>query len=124
MATTLGPSSGVAPPPGQPPDHSKSARQELARREDPTARIVRVVLLLVAVLVLVRGWMVTEIEKLIIRKRDSGADEFAVCQQVIGGLTSFECAVNKEQLLAHTRGSRFNSAWLREQRQQPEQQQL
>ena len=62
MATTLGPPSGVAPPPGQPPDRSKSARAELARREDPTARIVRVVLLLVALLVLVRGWMVTEID--------------------------------------------------------------
>jgi phosphonate transport system permease protein len=62
MATTLGPPSGVAPPPCHPPDHARSARQELARRENPKARLVRAVILLVAVLVLVRGWMVTEID--------------------------------------------------------------
>src|SRR5437764_15412750 len=61
MATTLGPPSGTAPAPGLPPSE-RSARQELAKRENAAARVVRLLILLVAVLVLVRGWMVTEID--------------------------------------------------------------
>src|ERR1700720_2268783 len=63
MATTVGP-----PPPTTPPtdpksyDGLRSARAALKRPESARARIIRLVVLLVAVLVLVRGWMVTEID--------------------------------------------------------------
>src|SRR5205807_3802744 len=59
MATTL----GQAPPSGPPrTELGGSARAALARRENTRTRILRVVVLLVAVAVLVRGWMVTEID--------------------------------------------------------------
>src|ERR687885_1674441 len=63
MATTVGtprdtPSGNLPPmPPG-----TRSARAELARREDPRKRLLRLVLLLLALLVLVRGWIVTDID--------------------------------------------------------------
>lgn len=59
MATTLGQA-----PPSRPPrtELAGSARAALARREHPRTRILRLVVLLVAVAVLVRGWMVTEID--------------------------------------------------------------
>ena len=63
MATTIGTPrdtpSGNLPPirPG-----ARSARAELARREDPRKRLLRLLLVLVALLVLVRGWMVTDID--------------------------------------------------------------
>src|SRR5207302_2020141 len=56
MATTL------APPSAPPPEVIRSARAELARRESPRRRIIRLVLLLISIAVLVRGWMVTEID--------------------------------------------------------------
>jgi phosphonate transport system permease protein len=63
MATTLSQPS-TAPPPQEPPvpDDLTSARAELARRDSPLRRIVRLVLVIVALVVLVRGWMVTEID--------------------------------------------------------------
>jgi phosphonate transport system permease protein len=63
MATTIG-----TPTPATPPsapaafDVHRSARAELARRENPRMRILRLVVLVVSILVLVRGWMVTEID--------------------------------------------------------------
>ena len=63
MATTLGTPTPATPPTGSGAvDTQQSARAALARREDPRARILRLALLLVAILVLVRGWMVTEID--------------------------------------------------------------
>src|SRR5215210_2170813 len=63
MATTVGTprdaSSGKLPP--MPPG-TRSARAELARREHPRKRLLRLALLLVVLLVLVRGWMVTDID--------------------------------------------------------------
>src|SRR5438105_8728571 len=56
MATTL------APPSAPPPEVVRSARAELARRESPRRRIIRLVILLISIVVLVRGWMVTEID--------------------------------------------------------------
>src|SRR5438094_6333173 len=63
MATTIGQPT-PAPPPSPPAafDVQRSARAELARRENPRTRILRLVILLVSILVLVRGWMVTEID--------------------------------------------------------------
>jgi phosphonate transport system permease protein len=63
MATTIG-----TPTPTTPPtdprayDGLRSARAELARRENPRTRILRLVILVVSILVLVRGWVVTEID--------------------------------------------------------------
>jgi phosphonate transport system permease protein len=63
MATTLGSprdtSSGKLPP--MPPG-TRSARAELARREDPRKRLLRLLVLLLTLLVLVRGWIVTDID--------------------------------------------------------------
>ena len=58
MATTLG------QPPTAPPGAEvvRSARAELARREDPRRRILRLVILIVAAAVLVKGWLVTDID--------------------------------------------------------------
>src|SRR5947208_9423250 len=63
MATTIGQPT-PAPPPSPPAafDVQRSARAELARRENPRTRILRLVILVVSLLVLVRGWMVTEID--------------------------------------------------------------
>jgi phosphonate transport system permease protein len=64
MATTVGPSTGT-PPPGPsdlPPPDIRSARAALKRHENPRARIVRLVILGIAVVVLVQGWLVTEID--------------------------------------------------------------
>src|SRR5438094_304154 len=63
MATTIGQPT-PAPPPSPPAafDVRRSARAEMARRENPRTRILRLVILLVSILVLVRGWMVTEID--------------------------------------------------------------
>lgn len=63
MATTLGQPSSPAPP-GQPPgaDAVRSARAALARREDPRSRIMRLVILVIAAAVLVKGWLVTDID--------------------------------------------------------------
>jgi phosphonate transport system permease protein len=59
MATTL----GQAPPSGPPrTEIIGSARAALARRENLRTRILRLVVLLIALAVLVRGWMVTEID--------------------------------------------------------------
>src|SRR5918911_4181023 len=64
MATTLGQPSSPAPPPAGPssPQVVRSARAALARREDPRKRLVRLVILLVAAAVLVKGWLVTDID--------------------------------------------------------------
>jgi phosphonate transport system permease protein len=63
MATTVRQPS-TAPPPSTPPsaDLVRSARAELARRDDPRTRILRLVILLVAAAVLVKGWLVTDID--------------------------------------------------------------
>ncbi len=62
MATTLGQPSRAAPPqPPVAPGALGSARAALAARESPRRRIVRLLLLLSAVAVLVKGWMVTDI---------------------------------------------------------------
>jgi phosphonate transport system permease protein len=58
MATLLGPSS--APPTG--PDLKGSARSALAFRESPVRRVIRVVVLVIALGVLVAGWRVTDID--------------------------------------------------------------
>src|SRR5437762_8101264 len=62
MATTIGQPSSPAPPRPPAPESTISARAALARRESPRRRIVRLVILLVSVVVLVRAWMVTEID--------------------------------------------------------------
>ena len=63
MATTLGQPSIPAPPAGpSSPEVVGSARAALARREDPRKRLVRLVILLVAAAVLVKGWLVTDID--------------------------------------------------------------
>src|SRR6266571_1598328 len=65
MATTIGtPAPGPAPPPTSPGSYDglRSARAALTRPESTRARIIRLVVLLIAVVVLVRGWMVTEID--------------------------------------------------------------
>src|SRR5205085_8903481 len=65
MATTIGtPTPGPAPPPTSPGSYDglRSARAALTRPESARARILRLVVLLIAVVVLVRGWMVTEID--------------------------------------------------------------
>jgi phosphonate ABC transporter permease subunit PhnE len=63
MATTIG-TPAPAPPPTSPGsyDHLRSARAALTRPESPRTRVIRLALLAVAVVVLVRGWMVTEID--------------------------------------------------------------
>jgi phosphonate transport system permease protein len=63
VATVVGPPS--SPPSGEPPrtpDSSGSARATLAARESPRRRIVRLLILLIAMGVLVKGWMVTDID--------------------------------------------------------------
>ena len=63
MATTLGQPSTPAPSAGpSSPEVVRSARTALARREDPRKRLVRLVILLVAAAVLVKGWLVTDID--------------------------------------------------------------
>src|ERR671926_325535 len=62
MATTLGQPSSAPPSGPLGGEVAASARAALARREDPRARIARLVLLLVAAAVLVKGWMVTDID--------------------------------------------------------------
>jgi phosphonate transport system permease protein len=63
MATTIGQPTPATPPSGPASfDVQRTARAELSRREDPKTRVLRVVILLVSVLVLVRGWMVTDID--------------------------------------------------------------
>ena len=66
MATTIGPPADAeTPPPSTSPgsyDGLRSARAALRRHESPRARLVRLLVLLIAVLVLVRGWMVTDID--------------------------------------------------------------
>jgi phosphonate transport system permease protein len=63
MATTIGTPTPATPPSGTGAfDVHRSARAELARRENPRVRILRLVILVVSILVLVRGWMVTEID--------------------------------------------------------------
>src|SRR5918911_124113 len=64
MATTLGQPSSPAPPPAGPssPQVVRSARAALARRESPRRRLVRLLVLLLGLAVLVKGWMVTEID--------------------------------------------------------------
>src|SRR5205807_9356581 len=59
MATTL----GQAPPSGPPrTELGGSARAALARRENTRTRILRLVILLAAAAVLVKGWLVTDID--------------------------------------------------------------
>src|SRR5712691_2048970 len=65
MATTIGPPAPApAPPPTSPGSYDglRSARAALTRPESTRARIIRLVVLLIGVMVLVRGWMVTEID--------------------------------------------------------------
>jgi phosphonate transport system permease protein len=63
VATTLGQPSTAAPPPGSASaDVIRSARAELARREDPRRRLLRLVMLVIAAAVLVKGWLVTDID--------------------------------------------------------------
>lgn len=66
MATTVGPPAGAGtPPPSHAPapyDSLASARATLSRHESPRTRIVRLSVILLAILVLVRGWMVTGID--------------------------------------------------------------
>src|ERR1041385_5030658 len=61
MATVVGPPKS---PPGEPPRpaDSQSARAALARRESPARRLARLLILAVAIGVLVKGWMVTDID--------------------------------------------------------------
>lgn len=63
MATTIG-TPTPAPPPTSPGSYDKlrSARAALSRPESARARLIRLVVLAAAVVVLVRGWMVTEID--------------------------------------------------------------
>src|SRR5579872_3607576 len=63
MATTVQDSSS-APPGKSPvgPEIARSARAELARRESPTRRIVRLLILLIGIAVLAKGWAVTDID--------------------------------------------------------------
>jgi phosphonate transport system permease protein len=63
MATTIGTPAPATPPTGPASyDSLRSARAALRRPESPRARIVRLVVLVAAAVVLVRGWMVTEID--------------------------------------------------------------
>ncbi|HEV7664682.1 MAG TPA: phosphonate ABC transporter, permease protein PhnE [Chloroflexota bacterium] len=70
MATTLGPTGAPPPPPLTPKtstepssyDHLRSARLELARHESPRRRALRLGLVLIALAVLVKGWLVTDID--------------------------------------------------------------
>src|SRR5438067_1217480 len=67
MATTVPPPAGAgapSPPSTPSPSHDslRSAREALRRPESARTRVVRLVVLLLAVVVLVRGWMVTEID--------------------------------------------------------------
>ncbi len=66
MATTVDPPAGAGiPPPSNAPaayDGLRSARAALSRPESPRARLLRLFVLLIAIVVLVRGWMVTEID--------------------------------------------------------------
>ena len=62
MATTLGKPSTTAPAPPRTPDVGPSARAALARRESPGRRVVRLIILLLAIAVLAKGWLVTEID--------------------------------------------------------------
>src|SRR5437660_417586 len=65
MATTIGPPTPAPVPPPTSPgsyDGLRSARAALSRPESTRARIIRLVVLLIAAVVLVRGWMVTEID--------------------------------------------------------------
>jgi phosphonate transport system permease protein len=64
MATTLGPTGAAPPPDTSPPsyDRLRSARAALARQESPRRRLIRLVILLLAVLVFVKGWIVTDID--------------------------------------------------------------
>src|SRR5690348_3155819 len=61
MATVVG---APKPPPGEAPRaaDSQSARAALALRESPGRRLVRLLVLALAVAVLVKGWMVTDID--------------------------------------------------------------
>ncbi|HLZ25927.1 MAG TPA: phosphonate ABC transporter, permease protein PhnE [Chloroflexota bacterium] len=64
MSATLGPpNASVTPPaPDSNQDVAASARTLLRRREDPRKRLLRAALLVLGVLILVRGWMVTDID--------------------------------------------------------------
>ncbi|MBV8717790.1 MAG: phosphonate ABC transporter, permease protein PhnE [Chloroflexi bacterium] len=63
MATVVGqPSSEPSGGPPRAPDSSGSARAALAARESPRRRLVRLLILLIAIGVLVKGWMVTDID--------------------------------------------------------------
>ena len=63
MATTIGTPTPATPPTGPASyDGLRSARAALRRSESSRARIIRLLVLLIAVVVLVRGWMVTEID--------------------------------------------------------------
>src|SRR5438105_5352515 len=74
MATTLGQSSRAAPPqPPVAPDALGSARAALAVRQSLRRRIVRLLLLLVALAVLVKGWMVTDINLGMLTKAPNAA---------------------------------------------------
>jgi len=58
MATSLGTPTTATPA----LENVRSARAALARREDPRTRVIRLLILLVSAIVLVRGWVVTEID--------------------------------------------------------------
>ena len=65
MATTLPHPPGTGAPPSGPPLERipvESARSALAVRESPRRRIIRLVLVVIALAVLVKGWAVTDID--------------------------------------------------------------
>src|SRR3954454_18091866 len=65
MATTLPqPSDTSGSPAGLPPDRDAfgSARKALAARESPRRRVARLLLLVLAIVVLAKGWAVTDID--------------------------------------------------------------
>jgi phosphonate transport system permease protein len=63
MATSIGEPVGGTSPPGLPAGKDReSARAILAMRRDPWSRVIRLVVILVALGILARGWVVTDID--------------------------------------------------------------
>jgi phosphonate transport system permease protein len=62
MATIVGPPAGADTPAPASHDSQRSARELLRRPQSRRARVLRVLVLAIAAVVLVRGWMVTEID--------------------------------------------------------------